>query len=323
MLNVIPIIISLVILFVLILLKLLKVHLSKGLLSIIYLIYFIQLFVKIITYPIKDSTDYLTYLSFINTIKRINLYQVWDYNHFELFFRYLCWFLVRIFEDNTLLVIVLVTNIIIVIALYRTFDDKLNSIIALCIYLYAPLFFSMSTNIIRQSLVIALILLTLTIKSKAKFFIVLIMPFIHASSWVFVIYFIFNKYIKTKYLGVITIFSALLFLTGTNKILFTTLGYRSTYTEINVPLYNAIKNSVGNRIDFFLLTTTSTIISYFLYKRKQLNQYIYKYILVSSILFYCIGFQGFSDRLAIYNWWTLLICIPLFINYILEGKRKI
>jgi len=311
------------ILIILLFLKVFKVNFSKSILLSIYIIFAVNLLLKLVYYPLNESTDYLTYQLFLNDLKQINLSEVWFYNHFEIAFRYICWILVKMFDNNTFFVLVFITNLIIIIALYRTFEDRMNSIIAIYIYMYAPLLFEMSTNIIRQSLVIALILLILTIKSKYKFILVVILPFIHSSSLIFSIYFIFHKYFKTKFMVIITILSALLFLTGTNRIIFTTLGFHSEYTDITTTLYENVKNRTGNRIDFFILTTVSTFIGYYLYRKKKLNTYIFKYVLLSSILFYCIGFQGFSDRLAIYNWWSLLICIPLFINYILEGKRKI
>lgn len=308
---------------VLLLTKPFKIRFSKNILNFVYYIFSLNLIIKLANYPINESTDAYTYQTFLTTISRMKLSEVWYFDNFELFFRYYSWVMVQFFDNNTFVVLVFITNIIIIMALYNIFEDKMLSIISIFIYTNAPLFFTMSTNIIRQAMAIALILLLLSLKDKYSKVISIILPFIHLSSVVFTMYFLFNKYIKVKWLLWLTIISALLFITHLNSTLFLSFGYESTYTNMTNFGVENFKNMQGNRLDFFVLTTLVTLLASYLYRKKQVNSYIYKYILISSILFYCLGFQGFSDRLAIYNWWTLLITTPLLIKYLIGRIHSI
>ena len=301
-------------------LLLLKAKVSNGIALLIYSVFCLNLLLKIINYPIGKSTDYIAYSLVFSSIKEMSFTEMMQTDYFEYLFRIMSWGLLHLFGEHTFSIFVYSSNILIAIALYRLFKNKMLAPFALFIYTNGPTFFPMSTNIIRQVLVISLILIILSMRSRFKLVLAICLPFIHASSIVFAIYFFLHKYFKEKWLLVIAVITAIMFLTHLNQPFFEGLGYDSKYTEAT--FYElAGAESEGNRIDFFIFTTLTMVLAIYLRSKDQLSTYIYKYILLSGILFYCLGFQAFSDRLGIFVWYTVFITGPLLINYFVERMK--
>src|SRR5699024_371709 len=179
-------------------------------------------------------------------------------------FRVMSWLFMHFFPNSTFIIFVILINVILSISIYRFFDDKILSIFSLLIYTYSPLFFSMSTNILRQMLVISIIMLVLTL-NKEKRWISLIFPTIHFSSIVFIIFIYFQKYIKVKYFVSIGVFCLFLFVTNLNSRIFGSLPIVSDYTS-----QQTFENYGGqpNRLDFLIFTIFIVLVSLVLYKLK-------------------------------------------------------
>lgn len=303
-----------IVLFLLILLLLLlffsNLKFSSSISIIIFSLFVLNLIVKIFQMNIKESTDYLSYESAFNTIANLNFIEMFKTNIFEIMFRIISWCFVNLFQDSTFLIFIILINIILSISIYRFFDDKILSNFSLLIYTYSPLFFSMSTNILRQMLVISIIMLVLTL-NKEKRWISLIFPTIHFSSIVFIIFIYFQKYIKVKYFVSFGVFCLFLFVTNLNSRIFGSLPILSDYTS-----QQAFENYGGqpNRLDFLIFTIFIVLVSLALYKLKLISTLWLKYSLFSSSYYLMFAFQAFSDRYAIYNWILLIFLIPLILQ---------
>lgn len=284
----------------------------------IYIYFSIYLMVKIIFYPIKMSSDYNSYVSSFKSIEKLHILELLKNDTFEPIFRILSWLLINVFYENTYLVIVIIINLVFLISLYKLFDDKNLAIISLFCYIYIPLFFPMTTNILRQMLVISLLLLLLSLSKKYRK-LVFFLPFIHVSSLIFTLFIFIQNKIKIKYLYIFTIISILCFLTNLNTFIFSDLMSIKIYTSDNT--FENYGNK-GNRIDFFLLTLFVLILSSLLYKNKLLSKLMFRYSLISACFYFCMGYQAFSERYAIYNWILLLVFIPKLLIIIKKGVKN-
>lgn len=308
-----------IVLFLLILLLLLlffsNLKFSSSISIIIFSLFVLNLIVKIFQMNIKESTDYLSYESSFNTIANLSFFEMLKTDIFEIMFRIISWFFVNVFENSTFIIFVILINLLLAISIYRFFDNKILSIFSLLIYTYSPMFFSMSTNILRQMLVISIIMLVLTL-NKEKRWISLIFPTIHFSSIVFIIFIYFQKYIKVKYFVSFGVFCLFLFVTNLNSRIFGSLPILSDYTS-----QQTFENYGGqpNRLDFLIFTIFIVLVSLALYKLKLISTLWLKYSLFSSSYYLMFAFQAFSERYAIYNWILLIFLLPLILQAI---KRR-
>lgn len=308
-----------IVLFLLILLLLLlffsNLKFSSSISIIIFSLFVLNLIVKIFQMNIKESTDYLSYESSFNTIANLSFFEMLKTDIFEIMFRIISWFFVNVFENSTFIIFVILINLLLAISIYRFFDNKILSIFSLLIYTYSPMFFSMSTNILRQMLVISIIMLVLTL-NKEKRWISLIFPTIHFSSIVFIIFIYFQKYIKVKYFVSFGVFCLFLFVTNLNSRIFGSLPIVSDYTS-----QQTFENYGGqpNRLDFLIFTIFIVLVSLALYKLKLISTLWLKYSLFSSSYYLMFAFQAFSERYAIYNWILLIFLLPLILQAI---KRR-
>lgn len=308
--------ISLFLLALLLIIYFSKLNLSKGILTPIYVFYVANMFYELFKKNITGSTDYIAYSVAFGDISFSSFKYILNVPVFEPLFRIMAWILLHITPNSTFVIFVLMINIIIVIGLYRFFEDKNLAIFALVFYSYSPMFLGMSTNIIRQMLVISLILLMFNIQGWKKIWL-FILPFIHTSSILVVLIFIVNKYLKVKYAIAIFSVTVLLFLSNLNQKLFGSLSLFSEYTSVQT--YRAYGGS-GNRIDFLVFTILIISFGYFLYKYKLISSTFVKYLLLSGSVFALLGFQAFSERIAIYNWFFLIVLVPYIFPLI---KRRI
>lgn len=237
---------------------------------------------------------------------------------FEILFRLLAWGLLVFFEpETTHKLFIIIINIIVLISFYKFFDNKFYSIVSLLVYLHTP-FLSISSNILRQSLALSLILLTFTIKKTlVQKLLLILIPFIHASSWPIVLYLLLKEAISQKLLIIIYLLSIVLFLTSTNVLIFGGFELLSDYN--NIETFTAY-GAGGNRKDFFAATLFLTLISIFLYKKDIISAYFINYLLAASSYFYMMGFQAFSDRYAIYVWYFIPIIFTHVLIIILEKR---
>ncbi|WP_436891275.1 EpsG family protein [Mammaliicoccus sciuri] len=311
------IVINLFLIILLIVIYFSRFKLNDIILLFLYFYWSVYLLYLVITFPIEKATDYYSYLSSFNIIQKTSIYDLFSLSLFEPLFRIIAWILLNIFSNNAYLVIVVIINIIIIIAIYINFHNKILPSFAIAIYIYLPLFLPMSTNILRQMLVVSLILLILGGKNRFRI-INFCLPFIHMSSLIITIYLLFAKRINLKLLYCITGASAILFLSSTNTFIF---GH---ILSINYYSSDAIfkhYGNIGNRPDFFIITTFILALSVLLFKKKLINIYIFKYTLVTSAFYFCMGYQAFSERFAIYNWILLLIFIPNLLELIKKGVK--
>ncbi|WP_411841613.1 EpsG family protein [Staphylococcus equorum] len=282
----------------------------------LYFLFCFNLLFKILTKNLSESTDYITYLSAFNKLENLSFYNMLKSDIFEWLFRFMAWFTTQIFPNSVFLLFVLLINLILVISFYRFYENKILSIFSILIYTYSPLFFSMSTNILRQMLVISLILLVLTLYKEKKV-INLIFPMIHLSSIVIVIFIYIHNFIKTKYFIYFTLICIILFITNINSMIFSSLSIVSDYTD-----QQSFTNYGGqpNRLDFLIFTLFIVLLSAILYKAKCLSIIWFKYSLFSASYYFMFGFQAFSERYAIYNWIMLIFLAPLVLQLL---KRRI
>lgn len=290
--------------------------LSKVISMLLYFLFCFNLLFKILTKNLSESTDYITYLSAFNKLENLSFYNMLKSDIFEWLFRFMAWFTTQIFPNSVFLLFVLLINLILVISFYRFYENKILSIFSILIYTYSPLFFSMSTNILRQMLVISLILLVLTLYKEKKV-INLIFPMIHLSSIVIVIFIYIHNFIKTKYFIYFTLICIILFITNINSMIFSSLPIVSDYTD-----QQSFTNYGGqpNRLDFLIFTLFIVLLSAILYKAKCLSIIWFKYSLFSASYYFMFGFQAFSERYAIYNWIMLIFLAPLVLQLL---KRRI
>lgn len=284
--------------------------LSNSISAILFSLFILNLLVKIFKKNLEESTDYLSYESAFNSIENLSFFEMLKTDIFEIMFRIISWFFVNVFENSTFIIFVILINLLLAISIYRFFDNKILSIFSLLIYTYSPMFFSMSTNILRQMLVISLILFVLTSSKKRKW-ISLIFPTIHFSSVVLIIFMYFQRYIKVKWFFYISFTCLFLFITNFNSKIFGSLPIVSDYTS-----QQTFKNYGGqpNRIDFLVFTIAIVILSILLYKLNLLSILWMKYSLFSASYYLIFAFQAFSERYAIYNWILLIFLIPLILQ---------
>lgn len=291
-------------------------RLSNTLVLFVYSLYCMNLLFKILTIDIEKSTDYISYDSAFNKLANINFFNMLKSDIFEWLFRLLAWLITRISLDSTFFIFVILINLIFIISIYRFHKNKILSIFSLLIYTYSPLFLGMSTNILRQMLVISLITLVLTL-FKEKRVINLLFPAIHLSSIVIVIFIYINNYIKIKYFVYFALICIILFITNINSMIFSSLPIVSDYTD-----QQSFTNYGGqpNRLDFLIFTLFIVLLSAILYKAKCLSIIWFKYSLFSASYYFMFGFQAFSERYAIYNWIMLIFLAPLVLQLL---KRRI
>ncbi|TDM39895.1 hypothetical protein ETI08_13415, partial [Macrococcoides goetzii] len=175
----------------------------------IYLIISVLFVFILFNFPYEKSTDYRTYTSYFNEINNLNFLETFHYGKFESLFTLITWFFYKVFEMDAFHIFILVINFIIILALYLFYKNKFYSIIALTIYILGPIFFSMSTNIIRQMLVVSIIILFLALRNK---FLLIFLPFIHSSSIIIVLFLFIQKYINIKILYILNFLATILFL---------------------------------------------------------------------------------------------------------------
>ncbi|WP_225489381.1 EpsG family protein [Staphylococcus xylosus] len=309
-----------IILFLLILLLLLlyfsNLKFSSSISIIVFTLFVLNLIVKIFQTNIKGSTDYLSYESAFNTIANLNFIEMFKTNIFEIMFRIISWCFVNLFQDSTFIIFIILINIILSISIYRFFNDKILSIFSLLLYTYSPMFFYMSTNILRQMLVISIILFVLTLKKERKW-ISFLFPTIHFSSIVFIIFMFFHKYVKVKYFVYVSAISLLLFVTNLNSKIFSSLPIVSEYSSQQ--FFENYGNQ-PNRFDFLIFTIFIIILCFVLYKFKLISILWLKYSLFSASYYFIFAFQAFSERYAIYNWILFIFLIPLLLEAI---KRRL
>ncbi|MCE4950833.1 EpsG family protein [Staphylococcus hominis] len=284
--------------------------LSRILSLIIYILFMVNLFLIILKLNINEATDYKSYMLFFQTIKDISFVELLQIDYFEPIFKIVTWILLKFSIDNTYFLIVLLTNLLFCIGFYKFFENKILSITSLYLYSNFSFFLIMSSNILRQTLVIALIIIIISNYKKHKFLIPFL-PFIHLSSLPILLFLIVHKWVKIKYIIITLFISLIFFLTNINSFIFGKMAFISEYNNKYIFEYYG---ETGNRMDFFILTLMIILFSVFLYKFKYISHFIFKYTLITGIYFYLFGFQAFSERLAIYNWYLIIIFIPLLLK---------
>ncbi|MFJ1813963.1 EpsG family protein [Staphylococcus saprophyticus] len=281
----------------------------------LYCLLIVNLILKIFTYNFNESTDYMTYLSSFNKLSNLDFTGMISSDIFEWLFRTLSWFMIFIFPNSLFLVFVLIINLVLAVAIYRFHSNKILSFLSILIYTYLPLFFDMSTNILRQMLVLSLIVFILTINNRKRW-VSIIFPAIHLSSIVIVIFIFIQNKIKLKYFVFLFIISIFLFAFNLNSKIFSALPIVSYY---NSPQNFALYGGEGNRIDFFILTICVVLISILIYRKKYISILWLKYSLLSASYYFIFAFQAFSDRYAIYNWILLILLLPILLK-IIKGR---
>lgn len=311
------ILINILIVVLLIIIYFSRFNLNNQILLCIYIYWSLYLLIKIMTSPLEKATDYRTYISAFNKIQESSIFELLSLNIFEPLFRIFAWILLNLFTNNTYIIIVLIINLIFAFAIYNLFEDKILSTLGIVFYIYNPLFLSMSTNILRQMIVIGLILLIL--RNKHKFTLLKVsLPLVHFSSLPIAIFFMIHRLISLKILFFITMISCILFLSNLNSyILGDILSINNYSTELSFKNYG---NS-GNRNDFFILTTLVLCLSIFMYKKNIISSFMLKYTFLSTTLYYLMGYQAFSERFAVYNWILLLIFVPNILVLIRKGVK--
>ncbi|WP_105993019.1 EpsG family protein [Staphylococcus simulans] len=289
-----------------------RIQLSKGVLLLLYMVLTGNLFYELLNKSITKSTDYLSYLIGFEEVMHASFGHVLDVHIFEPVFTVILWILLHTVPDLTFTVFVLATNVLITIGLYRFFEDKHLSLFALAIYTYFPMFLVMSTNIIRQTFVFGLLLIMFNFKG-IKRLCIFIFPLLHSSSFLIVLILLINKHIKVKYAVLGYLFACVLFVTDINRKLFGTLPMFKRYTS---PLYYSLSESSGNRLDFLIFTTAIIVMAFVLYKSHIITAGLMNYMLLTGSLFCLLGFLAFSDRIAMYNWFFLIVLLPYGMQFL-------
>lgn len=285
-------------------------RLSKLLSITICIVYTSNLFLLILDKGIEQATDYKAYTAFFQVIKNKTFIELVQLNYFEPIFKLLSWILLKFTNENAYILLVLLINSLLCIGIYKYFENKILSIITIFLYSNITFFLVMSTNIIRQTLVISLLFIIIANYNKYKSLII-ILPFIHVSALPISLFLLVNKYLKIKHLMYLLFISILLFLTNLNSIILGKITFISEYNNVEIFEFYG---GEGNRYDFCIFTLVILLLSVFLYKRGYLSLFMLKYTSFTGIYFYLFGFQAFSERIAIYNWYLIILFIPLLIN---------
>lgn len=296
-----------------------RITLSKGMLSCVYLYFIGNMYYELIKKGVTNSSDYSNYLSAFSEIKNIEFRHIFELKIFEPIFRMIAWLLLHIVGEYTFVTIVLTINLLIAIGIYLFYADKNLAIFALVFYTYSPIFMPMSTNIVRQMLVISLIFIIFRLKSYIKLW-VLILPFIHSSSIIILPIILLHRFIRLSVAIVLLGISILLFISGLNQKIFGGLSIFKQYTSQE---FYQLSGFAGNRLDFLAFTLFIIFIGFILYRTTIISVRLMKYLLLTGTAFCLFGFQAFSDRIAIYNWCFLILLVPYLMLLIRRVVIKI
>ncbi|PKE50825.1 EpsG family protein [Macrococcoides caseolyticum] len=308
--------ILLVILLYSVLLYFLKIRLSLHITNILYISLSLSLLIYLFFTDKSKFTDNYTYLSRFSTLQNMNIKQMMTSEIFEVFFRIISWTLLQIFSiENTFNIIVMITNACLFYTIYKIFDNKQLSIILILLYSLSP-FIDYSQNILRQTMCISFLFLTIIIKRRfTKTLIYFLSAFLHISVIPLLLLQMFQKKLNIKFLIFIFISSIILYLTDWNAKIFGDIIYfEEYYNDLAFSRYG----SENNRIDFLLVTIFISSYSLFLYFNNYLSRNILIYTLISSIYFCLMAFQAFSDRYAIYVWFLIPYFAVLTLHMIQE-----
>lgn len=244
----------------------------------------------------------------------------------EWLFTLFTWILSQITENiYVYLTIVWLSITFILVRSLRLIFEPWKVVLVFFTYVNYPFFLSYVFNGMRQGfamtfLLLALCLLVANKKSRFLFYGCVLSAFLfHASTLPFALALILLRKMKRLSLKTsvsIWVMSALLFVTGLNRLLLAPVAARieslSGYLQdVVLAGYSGV-----NRLDFLLFSFVFIALGIFLYKRTA-AQYQHKYRLILNayilynVVFVLFGFIAFSNRLSAFSWFL----IPLLIWY--------
>ncbi|CAH1194597.1 hypothetical protein PAECIP111892_01757 [Paenibacillus auburnensis] len=196
-------------------------------------------------------------------------------------------------------------------------------------YLNFGFFYSYSSNVLRQGISIAFIILSLSYylmgqKNKKPYVFLTVGCLFHwtgISAAVAVILLIKTN-IKLRYLLGFWMLSALLYVTNLNaKLVAPFAGIIPKFDVYSSTSALQAYSNQTNRLDFLLFSAVwvaiGIVLYYFFYREDEYLRIIKAYIVLNSLFVLC-GFLAFSDRIAAYSWFL----IPLLIWHPIVKAKK-
>lgn len=270
--------------------------------------------------------DMERYLSYLDVMKNVSLFDSFVLTRWEPGFVLFQWVVSKISSSYILFIPMSIITVLLIMTTSLKKVIPYNKI-PLIMFGYLSLFsfYNLLNNILRQGFSIAFLLLMLVYLEKNKyvhatFFLIIAICF-HTTAFVGIIIIIFYKMniSLNKYI-IIYFITALTLVLNINQNLISLLplsmfdgaeSYIQQYTSENfMSNYGGI-----NRLDFFLFSIFWFFLSLFFYKRYLYNDLFYLLVIkayaIYGSFFFLFGFISYSDRLAVYSWFL----IPLILFY--------
>lgn len=272
------------------------------------------------------TADMRRYLSHLNIVENIGLFDAIAQSRWEPGFVTFQWLLSKIstsyvfFISITTLLIVL----IIISALKRIVPyDKIPLIIFGYLSLFS--FYSLINNVLRQEFSVAFLLIMLICLKKNKYmlavtFLIIAVSF-HMTAIIGAILIISHK-MNFSFNTHIYIFfvTALTMLFNINQQIVSLLPFSlvddaGNYIQQYTSDSSLLRYGEVNRLDFLLFSVFWFVFGLFFYKKYMRGDLFYELIIkayaIYGSMFFLFGFISFSDRLAAYSWFL----IPLLLFY--------
>lgn len=181
------------------------------------------------------------------------------------------------------------------------------------------IFFSYILNTMRQGLAISFIILAISLlitnRDKMLFYLSIVAaPLFHISALPISVVLLITRFfdVKLKYILTAWVGAIFLFVTNLNSLLFSRFNHTlmDSYTSEGV----LSSYSSTNRLDFLLFSVFFGVLFllaskfFFNHQNKEYSELI-KYYLILNTYFLCLGFIGFSDRVASFSWMLIPILI--------------
>lgn len=199
-------------------------------------------------------------------------------------------------------------------------------IYAFIVFVNFGIYYGYVLNGLRQGLAMSLIILTIGYALKRKPIKMIIVSFsailFHYSSIPIVIFVIILSYFrnfKIKYFIIIYIVFFLLYITGFNQYLFSSIKISSLDEYSNRDLIDRFGGS--NKINFIIFNTFYLVIFSIFLKKNRKNEvflFLYKSYILFSVYFMAFGFIAYSNRLSAYSWFL----IPIITGYIMVNSSS-
>jgi hypothetical protein len=225
----------------------------------------------------------------------------------------------------------------------KNYTEKFESNLLITFFACMSFFFylSMSINVIRQGVALAVLLFaySLWVNKKSNIIILLCMFLslaFHLTSIIPILLFLFSYF-----LGKIRIFNFLIFIYFFSIILsyynFGILNFSSLFLDffaddryLDYFSEGNSEYSVGFKLQFVILNTFFLLISLYIISKlsdiKLLSQYklLVSYYMISSVVFFMAFQLPFSDRWGLFSWCVIpLLISPLFYSPFVNEKIKI